>query len=118
MATDFRREWVKKKALTMLGLEDEIFFNAMLERSEDLEEKLSSFLEDDIIHDEDRQIFCIYKTSHEKLVEEEIMVAHKGKSFHFNISFIYNCFIKFNKKLLFTQGEIVTWRNFINFSCM
>lgn len=79
MATDFRREWMKKKTLKMLGLQDETYFNEMISRNEELDEKLSFFLEDDFFQDEDRQFFCIYKTSHEKLIEEEIMVPQKGK---------------------------------------
>lgn len=65
----------------MLGLKDETYFNAMLNGIEDLDEKLSSYLDDDFLNNEDRQFFCISKTTHEKLVEEEIMVPHKGNFF-------------------------------------
>lgn len=80
MAVDFRREWVKKKTLKMLGLKDDCYFNNMLASSQDLDEKLSSFLDDDFLRDEDREILCIYKFSDEKLIEEEIMVPQTGKS--------------------------------------
>lgn len=81
MAVDFRREWVKKKTLKMLGLKDDSYFNNMLASSQDLDEKLSLFLDDDFLRDEDREIFCIYKFSDEKLIEEEIMVPQIGNYF-------------------------------------
>lgn len=80
MAVDYRREWVKKKTLKMVGLKDDSYFNNMLANNQDLDEKLSSFLDDDFLRDEDREILCIYKYSDEKLIEEETMVPQTGNS--------------------------------------
>nr|XP_023021939.1 uncharacterized protein LOC111510260 [Leptinotarsa decemlineata] len=80
MAIDFRREWVKKKFTKFFGLNSNKYFEEMIENSDDLDDKLSSYLEDDYLTPEENKVFFyVYKTSHEKLVEEEIMVAEKVK---------------------------------------
>lgn len=80
MATDLRREWIKQKVTTIFGLNSDSYFEEMMSNTEDLEDKLTAFLDDDFFaRDPHRSFFYIYKTSHEKLVEEEILVAEKGK---------------------------------------
>lgn len=80
MAIDFRREWVKKKLTTIFRLSSDSYFEEMMASNEDLEDKLASYLDDDFnARDGYKEYFYVYKTSHEKLIEEEILVPEKGK---------------------------------------
>ncbi|KAJ8963303.1 hypothetical protein NQ318_018772, partial [Aromia moschata] len=78
MGTDFRKDWVKKKVTKFFGLKSEQYFEEMMATSEELEDKLDSLLDDDFLpQGEGRRFFYVYKTTYEKLVEEQIMVAQK-----------------------------------------
>ncbi|XP_015836813.2 dynein axonemal heavy chain 10 [Tribolium castaneum] len=76
MATDFRRDWVKNSVTKYFGLDSGEYFEKMMAQNDDLEYQLSSFLDDDFLKKDEahRRLFYIYKTSYEKLVDEEIMV--------------------------------------------
>lgn len=79
MSSDFRRDWVKNKVTKFFGLSSGHYFEEMLENTDDLEDKLASYLDDDFMYqEENKRFFYVYKTSYEKLIEEEIMVAEKG----------------------------------------
>ncbi|KAF7265371.1 hypothetical protein GWI33_021219 [Rhynchophorus ferrugineus] len=79
MGTDFRREWIKNTVTKFLGLNSGHYFEDMLANTDELEDKLSSYLEDDVLDQElgafNRRFFFVYRTSYEKLVEKEILVA-------------------------------------------
>lgn len=79
MSSDFRRDWVKNKVTKYFGLPSDNYFEEMLENTDDLEDKLAAYLDDDFMYqEENKRFFYVYKTSYEKLIEEEIMVAEKG----------------------------------------
>lgn len=90
MTVDFRMEWMKQKTLKMLGLKNDGYFNTMLSNTKDLEETLLSFFDDDFLQDEDRQLFCVYKTPQQKLIEQETVVPRQGKCI--DISYLNNLF--------------------------
>ncbi|XP_045466201.1 dynein axonemal heavy chain 10 [Harmonia axyridis] len=73
---DFRLEWVKSKILKYFGLKSEKYFNDMLSNVDDLEDQIYSFLDDDIVAQDEsqRRFFYVYKESFETLIEEEILV--------------------------------------------
>lgn len=80
MGTDFRREWVKNTVTKFFGLSSDSYFEEMMMNSDDLEDKLAFYLDDNFLEqDDNRQFLFIYKTAHEKLVEEEILVPETGK---------------------------------------
>lgn len=80
MSVDYRREWIKEKITKYLGLPDGTYFDDMLAANDgELEEKLDMFLDDDImLPDESHKKFYFYRTTYEKLVDEEILVAEIG----------------------------------------
>ncbi|XP_056647538.1 dynein axonemal heavy chain 10 [Diorhabda sublineata] len=77
MGVDYRREWMKQRIITLFGLNSEEYFEEMMANNEDLEDKFTSFLDDDMQSDERKEFFYVYKTSYAKLVEEEILVPQK-----------------------------------------
>lgn len=83
MGTDFRREWVKNTVTRVFGLSSGHYFEDMMASADDLEDRLSSYLEDDQLDQElstsNDRFFYIYRTSFEKLVEKEILVPEIGK---------------------------------------
>lgn len=82
MAVDYRREWVKKKVTTIFRLKSDSYFEEMMSNNEDLEDKLASYLDDDFFaRDGHKEYFYVFKTSHEKLIDEEILVPQIGKSY-------------------------------------
>lgn len=90
MALDYRRDWVVKTITKMFGLNSSHYFEEMVSNDEELEDALASFLDDDLMATTDlhKRLFYIYKTSYEKLVEEEIMVPEIGAiSFKYSINF-------------------------------
>ncbi len=90
---DYRLDWVKERALAVLDEDDEEIFDHMLARDDgELEDRLLSYLDDDIMgaHDIGRKLFFVYKTYYEKIVKEEIVVAEEG-----NIYDVINC-VQFN----------------------
>lgn len=87
MSKDYKLQWIRGKTLDLLGLEDDSYFDTMLSRNEDLEEKLSSLLEEDFVDADDKEWFYVYKTTHEKLVEEEVMVPIKGNVYFPKLKF-------------------------------
>lgn len=97
MSVDFRRNWIKERVVQYLGLPDGSYFDDMLAAEDgELEEKLDIFLEDDILLQSDahKKIFFAYKTSYEKLVDEEILVPEIGRLFIFKLNlygFLNNC---------------------------
>lgn len=94
MSVDFRREWLKKKTLDFMGLQDEEYFDHMSAANKDFEEHLASFLDDEILRDEDREILYIFKSFQEKLIEEETMVPYTGNIVK-NFIYIFFCFVTF-----------------------
>ncbi|XP_022902554.2 dynein axonemal heavy chain 10 [Onthophagus taurus] len=86
---DCRREWVKNKVSCYLGLEntpENDYFEDMIQSEDgELDDLLSTYLEDDINDLESaKRLFCVYRTSYEKLVDKEILVpvVVKQPSFH------------------------------------
>lgn len=82
MSVDYRREWIKERVVQYLGLPDGSYFDDMLAAEDgELEEKLDTFLDDDILltTDAHKKIFFVYKSSYEKLVDEEILVPEIGR---------------------------------------
>lgn len=81
MTTDFRRDWVKNSVTKYFGLDSGEYFEEMMAQNDELEYQLTSFLDDDFLKKDEayRRLFYIYKTSYEKLVDEEIMVPEIGK---------------------------------------
>ncbi|CAH1279940.1 unnamed protein product [Diabrotica balteata] len=80
MGTDYRREWIKNRITTFFGLPSCDYFEEMMTNKEELEEQFSSFLDDTVDTNERKAFFFLYKTSYEKLVDEEILVPQKGKT--------------------------------------
>lgn len=82
-SSDYRREWIKDRILTFMGIEDEMYFNEMMAANDDeLDDKLQLFLDEDIVqsqNDLDKKIFQVYKTYCDRLFEEEIYVQELGK---------------------------------------
>ncbi|KAH1015210.1 dynein axonemal heavy chain 10 [Dendroctonus ponderosae] len=78
MSTDFRREWVKNTITKVFGLSSGDYFENMMTSADELEDKLSSYLEDDLLDQElsntSNRFFYVFRTSFEKLVEKEILV--------------------------------------------
>ncbi|XP_066140827.1 dynein axonemal heavy chain 10 [Euwallacea fornicatus] len=78
METDFRREWVKNTVTRVLGLNSGHYFEDMMASSEELENKMTSYFEDDQLDQElsvnNKRFFYVYRTTYEKLVEKEILV--------------------------------------------
>ncbi|XP_066245712.1 dynein axonemal heavy chain 10 isoform X2 [Euwallacea similis] len=78
METDFRREWVKDTVTKVLGLNSGHYFEDMMANTEELEDKMTSYLEDDQLDQElsvnNKRFFYVYRTTYEKLVEKEILV--------------------------------------------
>ncbi|XP_050294970.1 dynein axonemal heavy chain 10 [Anthonomus grandis grandis] len=79
MGTDFRREWVKNTVTRVFGLASGHYFEDMMASADELEDKLSSYLEDDLLDQEldtvnNMRLFYVQRTSFEKLVEKEILV--------------------------------------------
>lgn len=81
MASDFRRNWIKNSVIQFFGLESGEYFEEMMNQNEDLEYLLASFLDDDFLKNDEsaKKVFYIYKTSFEKLIDEEILVPEIGK---------------------------------------
>lgn len=81
MATDFRRDWIKNRVTQLFGLESGDYFEEMLAKSDDLEDQLASFLDDDFLKKDEslKRFFYVFRTSYEKLVDEEILVPEVGK---------------------------------------
>jgi len=82
MTTDYRLDWVKERALAFLDETDEELFDEMMSRNDgDLEDRLLSYLDDDIAgaHDTERKLFFVYKTYFDKVIEEEIVVPEEGE---------------------------------------
>lgn len=83
MGTDFRREWVKNTITKVFGLSSGDYFENMMTSADELEDKLSSYLEDDLLDQElsstNNRFFYVFRTSFEKLVEKEILVPEIGK---------------------------------------
>lgn len=83
MAADFRREWLKNTVTKVFGLSSGHYFEDMMDSADELEDRLSSYLEDDLMDHElynfNNRFFYIYKTTFEKLIEKEILVAEIGK---------------------------------------
>lgn len=81
MSVDYRREWIKERVVQYLGLKDGSYFDDMLSADDgELEGKLDTFLDDDIVlpGDAHKKFFYVYKTAYEKLVDEEILVPEIG----------------------------------------
>lgn len=78
---DFRREWLKEKVCHSLGLDGDRYFDEMVAAGEDeLDDQLSTFLEDDIKEEEsEKKLFYIYRTAYDRLVDKEILVPEVGK---------------------------------------
>lgn len=81
MANDFRRNWIKNRVIKFFGLESGKYFEDMMNQNEDLEYLLASFLDDDFLKNDEtgKRLFYIYKSSFEKLIDEEILVPEIGK---------------------------------------
>lgn len=96
MATDNRRNWLAKTVTKMFGLNSTNYFEEMVSNNEELEDALTSYLDDDLIKTTDfhKSLFYVYKTSYEKLVEEEIMVPEIGTLFTNKISVKFNFYLK------------------------
>lgn len=85
MSVDYRREWIKERVVQFLGLPEGSYFDDMLAADDgELEDKLDAFLDDDIlqIRDSHKKLFFVYKTSYEKLVDEEILVPQIGRFYN------------------------------------
>ncbi|KAI4469012.1 dynein heavy chain [Holotrichia oblita] len=78
---DFRREWLKEKVCHSLGLDGDRYFEEMLAAGEDeLDDQLSTFLEDDIKEEEsEKKLFYVYRTAYDRLVDKEILVPEVVK---------------------------------------
>ncbi|KAF2892470.1 hypothetical protein ILUMI_13689 [Ignelater luminosus] len=77
MARDHRREWVKDRVTKFLGLNSGDYFEDMMAANEgELEEQLTSFLDDDLFQHSgiENKLFYFYRTSYDRLFEEEILV--------------------------------------------
>lgn len=88
MSVDYRREWIKERVVQYLGLPDGSYFDDMLAADDgELEDKLDTLLDDDIllIRDSHKKMFYVYKTSYEKLVDEEILVPQIGKFYNLQL---------------------------------
>ncbi|KAL1513082.1 hypothetical protein ABEB36_002553 [Hypothenemus hampei] len=84
MGTDFRREWIKNTVTRVLGLSSGHYFEDMMASSDELEDRMSSYLDDDQLDQElsvhNNRFFYVYRTSFEKLVEKEILVPEIVKN--------------------------------------
>lgn len=88
MSTDHRREWLKRRVTKLLGLKSEKYFENMMVSSEDLENKLASFLDDNFWQSNESldRLFYVWKASFEYVVDEKIMVPELGT---FKINSLY-----------------------------
>ncbi|CAH2011047.1 unnamed protein product [Acanthoscelides obtectus] len=82
---DFRREWVKRKVTKYFGLPNDSWFEYMMANTDDLEDNLASYLDDDFFADggSRRQIFYVFKTKRDKIIEEEVVEEVTGKFLQF-----------------------------------
>lgn len=83
MAHDFRRDWIKERMMSFMGIDSDIYFEEMMAENDGyLDEKLDHFLADDIVSqsqdDLDKKIFHVYKTYCDRLFEEEVLVEEVG----------------------------------------
>jgi len=75
-------EWIKRKALKFMDETNGQLFDDMLTENDcHLEDKIISFLDDEIlgVHDVARRLFFLYKTHYEKVMQEEVLVPESGK---------------------------------------
>lgn len=79
---DFRREWLKEKVCDTLGLDGGHYFEEMLAAGEgELEDLLTTFLEDDIREEEsEKKLFYVYRSVYDRLVDKEILVPEVGNT--------------------------------------
>ncbi|KAJ8973386.1 hypothetical protein NQ317_012102 [Molorchus minor] len=62
MGTDYRRDWVKKLVTKCFGFTSDHYFEEMMATSEELEDTLESYLDDDFLpQNEDRRFFLFEK---------------------------------------------------------
>lgn len=85
MEKDYRREWIKERVMSFLGVDDEIYFEEMMAANDnELDDQLQLFLDVDIISqsqdDLDKKIFHISKTYCDRLFDEEIFVEELGRN--------------------------------------
>lgn len=81
MSTDHRREWIKDRVTKFLGLNSGDYFEDMMVANDgELEEQLTSFLDDDLLQHSviQNKLFYFYRTSYDRLFEEEILVPQIG----------------------------------------
>lgn len=74
---DYRRDWIKERVTTYLGLNSEHYFeDAMNANEAELEEGLTYFLDNDISRQDgaNKRLMYFYRVPLEKLIEEEVMV--------------------------------------------
>lgn len=97
MSVDYRREWIKQQVVSYLGLPSGDYFEDMLSANDgELEFLLDAFLDEDVIaqNESHKRFFYVYRTTYEKLVDEEIMVPEIGtclsSSIQSNISKIFD----------------------------
>lgn len=75
-------EWIKEKALKFMDeTNGELFDDALAEDDGHLRDQMISLLDDKTsgLHDVTRRLFFLYKTYHEKIVQEEVLVPELGK---------------------------------------
>lgn len=105
---DFRREWVKERVLSYLGIEDDLFFDEMLaEKDRLLEKKLEIFLdahEEQLPEEFEHKVFYVYRTWSDRLFEEEIFVQELGE-------------LNFLRKFLWIKSRVFLVTKFFGFSC-
>lgn len=79
---DYRRDWIKERVTTYLGLNSEHYFeDAMNANEAELEEGLTYFLDNDISRQDgaNKRLMYFYRVPLEKLIEEEVMVPIFGE---------------------------------------
>lgn len=80
---DWRKEWIKERVMSFMGISDELFYDEMLaENDNELEKKLDVFLdnfqETPYVQSTENRLFYVYRTWCDRLFEEEIFVQELG----------------------------------------
>lgn len=87
---DFRLQWLSQKISDILGIDDKIFANELIEKNI---EQIKDFFDSEFQTNEDlnKGIIFLWRTFYDKMVEETIIVMEEGKQEIFFSIYKYVC---------------------------